>query len=127
MTSSKTSDSPLSLVTGSCGFMGSTVVELLLDAGHRVRATDLESVHAAGDDPTRGRYPSISRRPGVEFRPADLTRFVRKRRAKIAAEEGDPMVAKSIAKGRILMHYIYPSLRVSRASPKHVLSRLFVI
>lgn len=75
MTSSKTSDSPLSLVTGSCGFMGSTVVELLLDAGHRVRATDLESVHAAGDDPTRGRYPSISRRPGVEFRPADLTRF----------------------------------------------------
>ena len=37
------------------------------------------------------------------------------------------LVAKSVAQGRILMHYIYPCLQVSRASPKHVLSRLFVI
>ncbi len=65
---------PLSLVTGACGFMGSTVVELLLDAGHRVRATDLDSVRAGGDDPRRGRYPSAVCRPGVDFRGADITR-----------------------------------------------------
>jgi nucleoside-diphosphate-sugar epimerase len=64
---------PLSLVTGACGFMGTHMVEVLAEAGHRVRATDLESA-CAKDDRHRGRFPSVLRRLGVEIVPSDMTR-----------------------------------------------------
>jgi nucleoside-diphosphate-sugar epimerase len=64
---------PTSLVTGACGFMGTHMVEVLAEAGHRVRATDLESA-LQEDDRARGRFPSVLRRLGVEAVPSDMTR-----------------------------------------------------
>ena len=52
---------PLYLVTGAAGFAGLYMVELLLDRGHRVRATDLAAEPPSG-------LPA-----GAEYRPADLT------------------------------------------------------
>lgn len=54
-------DARLCLVTGANGFVGGHMVELLLDRGQRVRATDL----AGGPGPN---IPS-----GVEYLPSDLT------------------------------------------------------
>lgn len=62
---------PRSLVTGACGFMGSHMVELLHQAGHEVIATDLQSCWGE-DDRKRGRFPSVVRELGVEFRPSDM-------------------------------------------------------
>ncbi|MEW6443608.1 MAG: NAD-dependent epimerase/dehydratase family protein [bacterium] len=70
---SKTTARPLSLVTGSCGFIGSHMVEVLHQAGHRVRATDLGESYRT-DDPGRGRFPGVLKALGVEFVPSDLTR-----------------------------------------------------
>ncbi len=67
-------DAPFSLVTGAAGFTGTHMVETLLAAGHRVRATDLPSA-LAGDNRERGRFPSVINKPGVEIVPADLTRL----------------------------------------------------
>jgi nucleoside-diphosphate-sugar epimerase len=53
---------PLYLVTGANGFVGGHMVELLLDHGHRVRATDL------AHEPPPG-FPAWA-----EYIPADLTR-----------------------------------------------------
>lgn len=59
------------LVTGAAGFMGSYMVETLVRAGHRVRATDI--IPASGEDePKAGRYPGLLRRLGVDYRAADL-------------------------------------------------------
>lgn len=63
---------PLSLVTGACGFMGTHMVEVLKEAGHRVRATDLARSYER-DDVQAGRFPSVLKRLGVEFIPADVT------------------------------------------------------
>ncbi len=63
---------PLCLVTGACGFMGSHMVEVLAEAGYRVRATDLPSAFR-GDDLNKGLFPSVVRKCGAEIRPADLT------------------------------------------------------
>ena len=64
---------PVSLVTGACGFMGSHMVEILLKAGHEVRATDLASAcNAADGDQTR--FPRHLRELGIEPIPADVTR-----------------------------------------------------
>lgn len=62
---------PVSLVTGACGFIGSHVVEVLVDAGHRVRATDLAEAYEK-DDLQRGRFPSVLRALDVEFLPSDM-------------------------------------------------------
>ncbi len=64
---------PLSLVTGACGFMGTHMVEVLKEAGHRVRATDLASSYEQ-DDYKTGRFPSILKKLDVEFIPADITK-----------------------------------------------------
>ena len=64
--------SPLSLVTGATGFMGSHMVELLVQSGHRVRATDLPTL-SDEDQPRLGRYPKLLKNLKVDYRPADLT------------------------------------------------------
>ena len=48
------------------------MVEVLLEAGHRVRATDLPQAYIK-DDLRTGRFPSVLKKPGVEFVPADIT------------------------------------------------------
>ena len=65
--------SPLSLVTGACGFMGTHMVEVLAEAGHRIRATDLASSYDH-DDLKTGRSPGVLKRLNVEFVPADITK-----------------------------------------------------
>jgi nucleoside-diphosphate-sugar epimerase len=75
-------DRPLSLVTGACGFMGTTMCEVLAEAGHRIRATDLAAAHEK-DDRAKGRFPSVLTKVGVEFvaedflKPRDLGALVR--------------------------------------------------
>lgn len=64
---------PMSLVTGACGFMGTQMVEVLAEAGHRIRATDLAACYTQ-DDFRTGRFPSVLKKLGVEFVPADVTR-----------------------------------------------------
>lgn len=58
-------------MTGAAGFMGSYMVETLLHAGHRVRATDLPSA-SDQDDVKSGRYHGLLRRLDVERVSADL-------------------------------------------------------
>ncbi len=62
----------ISLVTGACGFMGTHMVEVLKEAGHKVRATDLAAAYEL-DDIRTGRFPSVLKNLGVEFVPADVT------------------------------------------------------
>jgi UDP-glucose 4-epimerase len=57
------------LVTGACGAVGSALVELLVQKGYRVRATDLEQPVGVT---VRNRERILQL--GVEFVPADLTR-----------------------------------------------------
>jgi UDP-glucose 4-epimerase len=64
-------DKPISLVTGACGFIGSHMVEVLAEAGHRVRATDLAEAYEK-DDLGKGRFPSVLRAHEVEFTPSDM-------------------------------------------------------
>lgn len=64
---------PVSLVTGSCGFMGTHMVEVLAEAGHTIRATDLVTAYEQ-DDREAGRFPSVLKAQGVEFIPSDMTR-----------------------------------------------------
>jgi nucleoside-diphosphate-sugar epimerase len=64
---------PLSLVTGACGFMGTTMCEVLTEAGHRIRATDLGAAHEK-DDRAKGRFPSVIDKLGAEFVAEDLAR-----------------------------------------------------
>lgn len=59
--------SKLCLVTGACGFSGSHMVNLLLEKGYKVRATDLEKTE-------RGIHTDIIHKEGVEFIPSDLTK-----------------------------------------------------
>jgi nucleoside-diphosphate-sugar epimerase len=68
-----TTKKPVSLVTGACGFMGTHMVEILHEAGHHVRATDLASAYEQ-DDLKRGRFPGVLRKLGVEFTPSDMTK-----------------------------------------------------
>jgi nucleoside-diphosphate-sugar epimerase len=64
---------PLSLVTGSCGFIGTHMVEVLHEAGHKIRATDLASAYER-DDKKTGRFPSVLKKLGVDFIPSDMTK-----------------------------------------------------
>ncbi len=64
---------PLSLVTGACGFIGSHMIEVLHEAGHRIRGTDLPEAFTR-DDPKRGRFPGVLKDLGVERIPSDMTR-----------------------------------------------------
>lgn len=52
--------------------MGTHMVEVLTEAGHRVRATDLAQSYDH-DDIRTGRFPSILKKHNVEFVPADVT------------------------------------------------------
>ena len=63
---------PLCLVTGACGFMGTHMVDTLVKAGYKVRATDLPHMYE-DDDRKAGRFPSVVKNLGVEFVPADMT------------------------------------------------------
>ncbi|HSA58775.1 MAG TPA: NAD(P)-dependent oxidoreductase [bacterium] len=63
---------PVSLVTGACGFMGTHMVDVLAEAGHTIRATDLAQSYDH-DDIKTGRFPSVLKKRGVEFIPADVT------------------------------------------------------
>lgn len=60
------------LVTGACGFVGSHMCEVLVEAGYDVRATDLGAAFEATER-ERGQYPSVIKKLGVEFLPSDLT------------------------------------------------------
>ena len=62
---------PVSLVTGACGFMGTHMLEVLHEAGHEVRATDLPDA-IREDDRKRGRFPSVAHQLGIELIPSDL-------------------------------------------------------
>lgn len=61
---------PVSLVTGASGFIGSHMLEVLREAGHQIRATDLPGSLAA--TPAPGRYPDLVRSLAAEIVPADL-------------------------------------------------------
>lgn len=65
-------EKPLCLVTGACGFMGTHMVEVLAEAGYRIRATDLKSNYP-NDDRKAGRFPSVVVKSKAEFVGADLT------------------------------------------------------
>ncbi len=67
--------SKLCLVTGACGFLGTHMAEVLREAGHTVLATDLAQAYEQDD---RGRYPSVLKKLGIPFVPADLTTAVRR-------------------------------------------------
>jgi nucleoside-diphosphate-sugar epimerase len=73
MSATTATSAPLSLVTGACGFMGTHMVETLVAAGHRVRATDLASA-LGHDDRKAGRFPSVLHKLGVEVVASDMTR-----------------------------------------------------
>jgi dihydroflavonol-4-reductase len=64
---------PLSLVTGACGFIGTHMIEVLHEAGHRIRGTDLPDAYAK-EDRKRGRFPDVLKEHGVDFVPSDMTR-----------------------------------------------------
>ncbi len=64
---------PLCLVTGACGFIGSHMVEVLHEAGYRIRATDLPEAFTR-DDPGRGRFPGVWKELGIAFVPSDVTK-----------------------------------------------------
>ena len=64
---------PCSLVTGACGFIGTNMIEVLSQAGHRIKATDLPDAYGR-DDRDRGRFPGVLRDLGVEFIPSDMTK-----------------------------------------------------
>jgi nucleoside-diphosphate-sugar epimerase len=61
---------PLSLVTGASGFIGSHMLEVLKEAGHRIRATDTPGALAAA--PAPGRYPDMVKALADDVVPADL-------------------------------------------------------
>lgn len=60
------------LVTGACGFIGSHMVEVLAEAGHRVVAADLPSA-LVSDPADRTRWPDVVRAAGARLVPLDLT------------------------------------------------------
>jgi UDP-glucose 4-epimerase len=63
---------PLSLVLGACGGIGSHLVEVLIEAGHRVRAADSATAAGGDDDPRRGLFPAAVGAAGAELVPVDL-------------------------------------------------------
>lgn len=64
---------PRSLVTGACGFVGSHMCEVLVQAGHDLLATD-QPAACREDDPKRGWFPSVPRGVGATLEPLVPTR-----------------------------------------------------
>ena len=89
----------LSLVTGACGFVGSTLVDLLLTQGLRVRATDLPYANLVY-------LPSNDQ---LEFIAADLT---------------DPQDIKNIVQG--VTHIYHPAGIFRFNAPKKLLNKVNV-
>lgn len=65
---------PKSLVTGACGFIGSHTVEVLIEAGHEVIATDIESALETTDEKKKISVDAV-RRSGAALMPSDVTRM----------------------------------------------------
>jgi nucleoside-diphosphate-sugar epimerase len=60
------------LVTGACGFIGSHMVEHLVEAGHEVMAADLPSALDAPPE-DRSRFPEVCEAAGARLVPMDVT------------------------------------------------------
>jgi len=65
---------PRSLVTGACGFIGSLMVEVLVEAGHEVIATDIESTYETKDKFKKAAVDAV-RNTSARFVPSDVTRM----------------------------------------------------
>jgi nucleoside-diphosphate-sugar epimerase len=62
---------PRSLVTGSCGFIGTSMIETLHRAGHEIIATDLQEAYEK-DDLKKGRFGSVLKKLDIRFIPSDM-------------------------------------------------------
>ncbi len=66
--------SPLVVITGACGFIGSWAVEITKQSGWRVRACDLPSAFKGKDEFGKQRYPELVRKLADETVECDITK-----------------------------------------------------
>ena len=67
-------NTPLLVVTGACGFIGSWAVEIAKNSGWRVRACDLPGAFRGKDEFGRARYPELVRKLADEVVECDITK-----------------------------------------------------
>jgi nucleoside-diphosphate-sugar epimerase len=67
--------SPLVVITGACGFIGSWAVQIAKESGFKVRACDLPSAFAGKDDlgSGRARFPELVKKLADEIVECDIT------------------------------------------------------